>query len=1115
MKKFLLPIVAAVSFCNAASAGITELKTAAEADAKETVHPGGGQGRPFWNNCAERFLYAPALDFKSVPGAVKYRFRLIDDLNLAFEFTADTPTAPLSPVWEKLHAPGFTRVVCEGVDADGKVLGEAGAREFFKVPSFKPGAYPPADRTYGEAARIGADYIFSRWYVQDLVRNGTANPEYDLNAYPSKMNAALITAMLAYAEVRPDRRAEALAVARASADYIISICQPKGTPLEYLPPTYLGTKCTAGKYAGQNMMSYPAEVGAALVGLAETTGEKKYIEAAERIASTYLRLQGEDGTWTLKLREKDGGAVCDNRLVPVGVSVFLEKLYGVTKKNAYRAAADRAFAYIEREILPSWNWEGQFEDVAPQPRYWNLTKHDACSFAIYVLKRFPGDRKWIDLSREILRFAEDQFVCWERPARADGFGARNRSPDHPFNDTGNYSEWTEFPCVLEQYSWYVPCAPSSAKLIRHYLAQYDAEKNPLDLAKARALGDAYTRAQRPDGRIPTQWTVGLEANEQQDWLNCMCADVEAIALLAEYDAIDRRVPVVPQPREWKPSGKVVAKVDAAKALYSLVKDDALGAEGYTLTIGADGSLAATAATERGLANARHTVDQLAAAKGPVPTGTMRDRPKYRVRGVMLDVGRKFMRMETLRAMAKDLAHYKMNLFHIHLNDDGAGPFLGEDGYSAFRLECESLPGLTAKDGHYTKAEFRAFVKECAAMGVTVVPEIDTPAHSGCFIRLNPAFKGPYNGATHLVLDRPEVRDTIEKVFAEYLDGPDPVFAGRYVHVGTDEYDKREAENFRAYTDWALKMVRRHGHEPCAWGSLDHAAGTTPVVADRNIVMDIWHNPYYDPENALKAGYSIVAIPDFNLYIVPAAGYYFDYLELPGIFKDWEPCVMADKRIDPATPGLLGGKFAIWNDIVGNGISEDDVVDRFLDALPTLSEKMWTGAVDGLDWEAFQVLAAGAGEAPGVNLADRPTGPDGMTGPDDTAIGWRGTGAYEVSFDLVFDDASKDLVIFDDGTSQVKIFKGGRIGFSRDGYDWSAPCDLPVKAPVHLVFRGTHNRVEIFADGRRIGDARDLGRRYKNAQGKDKFAPVVRTLHFPLVRVPTPGVRVWNVTARGM
>ena len=87
----------------------------------------------------------------------------------------------------------------------------------------------------------------------------------------------------------------------------------------------------------------------------------------------------------------------------------------------------------------------------------------------------------------------------------------------------------------------------------------------------------------------------------------------------------------------------------------------------------------------------------------------------------------------------------------------------------------------------------------------------------------------------------------------------------------------------------------------------------------------------------------------------------------------------------------GGKFALWNDISGNGISEDDTFDRVFPAVQTLSQKMWSGARSDQGWEEFCAVADLAGEAPGVNQADRLTGPGMPPSPQDRAVGWTQNG----------------------------------------------------------------------------------------------------------------------------
>ena len=101
-----------------------------------------------------------------------------------------------------------------------------------------------------------------------------------------------------------------------------------------------------------------------------------------------------------------------------------------------------------------------------------------------------------------------------------------------------YDDWF-YPCVLEQYAYYVPIDSANAKMIQMYLAMYRVEKNPLDLAKARALADALVRIQDPNnGYIPTEYAkVAYRHNPQGGWLNCTCLSLKA---LMELDEIEKK-----------------------------------------------------------------------------------------------------------------------------------------------------------------------------------------------------------------------------------------------------------------------------------------------------------------------------------------------------------------------------------------------------------------------------------------------------------------------------------------------------------------------------------------------------------------------------------------------
>ena len=522
--KAMLTAVAAgmALFCGLfASAAEPELQARVAADVVQPVRPGGAGGQPFWNGNSVWFMHPPSFDFPDYPGCKGYRF-LIRDANAKWhEFFSDTPKASLGEVWQDLPV-GHTEVRCIAWEGDYHCL-QMSSRTFWKMAPYRPGAYPKADKTYLEAAKAGFEYMLTASHMRNFVKTGRPDPVYGHNCYPTKMHSATVRAMVRYAKLAPERTSDAHRLARTAADYLLSVSQPAGAPLAFFPPTYEGSRNTAGKYAGQNMLVYPADAGLAYLELYQATREAKYLKAAENVAATYLRLQGDDGSWYLKMHEKDGTPVNPNRLHPVGVLDFLDALYAETKDICYREAADRAFGYFDSGPLVDWNWEGQFEDVKPSAKFINPSMYFAGSVAIRLLRRWPNDPRRVAQAREILRWIEDQFVCWERPYKDEKLSFVGRT----------WSDWKVEPTVVEQFHYRQPVDSKAAKVAAAFLAMHRVSGDPLDLAKARTLGDACVRMQHADGRNPTIWTVEGDADPQADWMNCMYETLRTLADLAD------------------------------------------------------------------------------------------------------------------------------------------------------------------------------------------------------------------------------------------------------------------------------------------------------------------------------------------------------------------------------------------------------------------------------------------------------------------------------------------------------------------------------------------------------------------------------------------------------
>src|SRR5699024_3723519 len=119
-------------------------------------------------------------------------------------------------------------------------------------------------------------------------------------------------------------------------------------------------------------------------------------------------------------------------------------------------------------------------------------------------------------------------------------------------------------------------------------------------------------------------------------------------------------------------------------------------------------------------------------KNRVAKGKATDYPKYEERGFMLDVARKYFPMDTLEDYAKLMGWYKMNDFQLHLDDNEIFKDSSRehwDAYSAFRLENETYPALTAEDGHYSKEAFKDLQDLAGKNALNIIPEFDTSSHS--------------------------------------------------------------------------------------------------------------------------------------------------------------------------------------------------------------------------------------------------------------------------------------------------------------------------------------------------------------------------------------------------
>jgi len=376
------------------------------------------------------------------------------------------------------------------------------------------------------------------------------------------------------------------------------------------------------------------------------------------------------------------------------------------------------------------------------------------------------------------------------------------------------------------------------------------------------------------------------------------------------------------------------------------------AEGYRLEVTA-GRVTISAATARGLFYGTRTLVQILRG-GAVPCGVAHDWPDYPVRGYLLDVGRRYVTPELIHRLIRLMGRYKLNELQLHLNDNEIKAPDGDwsKALHGFRLRSDAFPGLASEES-YSREDWDGFEELAAAHGITLVPEIDAPAHSRSFIAYDPSVGHDGGNSDHLDLANPAATELVKAVFTEFT----PWFRGPAVHFGADEYYQSKELWKQFFNDMAAH-VRSLGKQPRAWGGFTRLSPTGDTTGFHpDVVINSWNNGFYGPDGAREDSYALINSNDDLLYIVPEADYYHGFgLDAERLYDHWEPHVFADgQSLEPGDPRLLGAMPALWNDLVRADYPEQRMYDLIEDSLGVLAQKMWSGTKAGLPYQDFAAL----------------------------------------------------------------------------------------------------------------------------------------------------------------
>lgn len=226
-------------------------------------------------------------------------------------------------------------------------------------------------------------------------------------------------------------------------------------------------------------------------------------------------------------------------------------------------------------------------------------------------------------------------------------------------------------------------------------------------------------------------------------------------------------------------------------------------EGYSLRVTKRG-IDIEAISGAGLFYGVQTLLQMSYGNKKIPCVEITDLPRFEYRGLMLDVSRHFFGKDFLKKQIDAMAYYKLNRLHLHLTD-AAG----------WRLEIKRYPLLTSfaawrdrplwKDwwnngrlyknegdtgaygGYYTQEDIKELVAYAQKHFITIIPEIEMPAHSEEVLTAYPELSCthvPYKQSDFCVGNE-KTFEFLENVLTEVM----ALFPSEYIHVGGDEAGK--------------------------------------------------------------------------------------------------------------------------------------------------------------------------------------------------------------------------------------------------------------------------------------------------------------------------------------
>lgn len=382
------------------------------------------------------------------------------------------------------------------------------------------------------------------------------------------------------------------------------------------------------------------------------------------------------------------------------------------------------------------------------------------------------------------------------------------------------------------------------------------------------------------------------------------------------------------------AGIVLDVAGAGEAIQSVNED-----ESYSLTV-TPNLVTIQAATVVGAFHGMETLLQLVQLKDNaalIPAISIQDTPRFRWRGLMIDVCRHFEPVSQIERTLDGMALVKLNVFHWHLSDD--------QGFRAESKIYPKLTGLGSNGEFYTQDQMREVVAYARARGIRVVPEFDIPGHSMSWMvgysqlgstkedhQLIDVWDGPGDAmdptreGTYLFLNR-------------FIGEMAKIFPDAYFHIGGDEVEgkvwtsnpriaafmkrkgfEKPSQLQTYFSQRVVQIVERHGKKPIGWDEV-----LVPGLP-KNVLVQSWRGVDSLAAGA-KQGYTGIL----------SAPYYLDGMKTNAEHYLADP-IPADTTLTQEQQKLiLGGEVCMW----AEQLNDYTIDSRIWPRTAVMAERFWS------------------------------------------------------------------------------------------------------------------------------------------------------------------------------